>query len=90
MTTSKITRNFQVTLPVSIRKKFHLKVGAILDFIEKHGMIVVVPKKLVDEDQSWFWSKEWQKHEKEVDASVKKSESTSFKNVREMRKHFAR
>jgi len=90
MAISKVTRNFQVTLPADIRKKFHLKIGAILEFIEKHGMIVIIPQKLIDVDQSWFWSKEWQEKEKEVDVVEHRCETTSFKNVREMRKHFVR
>jgi len=42
----------------------------------------------VDEDQSWFWTPEWQKGEKEVNRSVQKGQTRTFKNVSAMRKHF--
>lgn len=87
MSITKVTRNFQVTIPVNIRKAFRIKVGTVVDFVIKKGAIILKPKALVDEDQAWFWTEEWQKGEKEVDEAIKKGEVDSFKDVGDIRKH---
>jgi AbrB family looped-hinge helix DNA binding protein len=88
MPTTKVTRNFQVTIPAEVRKALSIKIGALVDFVVEKGMVIMRPKKLVDEDQAWFWSKEWQAHEKEAESSLKKGQGISFANVHEMKKHF--
>lgn len=87
MSITKVTRNFQVTIPANIRKAFRIKVGTVVDFVIKKGVIIMKPKALVDEDQAWFWTEEWQKGEKEADEAIKKGEVDSFKDVSDMRKH---
>ena len=88
MSVSKVTRNFQVTIPASVREALHIRVGALVDFVIQNGKVILMPKTLVDEDQSWFWTKEWQQGEREVELSKKKGESLSFKSVHDMKKHF--
>ena len=88
MSVSKVTRNFQVTIPASIREALRIQVGALVDFVIQKGQVVLKPKTLIDEDQSWFWTKEWQEGEREVEESKKKGRPLSFKNVHEMKKHF--
>jgi len=88
MSVSKVTRNFQVTIPAGVREALHIKVGAFVDFVVQKGQVILKPKTLIDEDQLWFWTKEWQEGEKEVEGSKKKEKSLSFKNVQDMKTHF--
>ena len=88
MATTKVTRNFQVTIPAEIRKALSIQIGTLVDFVVEKGTLVMRPKKLVDEDQAWFWTKEWQKSEKEVEKAVRKGEVLKFDDVEQMRKHF--
>ena len=88
MAIAKVTRNFQVTIPAEVRKVLHIEVGALVDFVVNKGAVVMKPKALIDEDQKWFWTKQWQEGEKEVDEAIKKGRSRSFKDVHEMRRHF--
>ena len=88
MSVSKVTRNFQVTIPASVRAALHIQVGALVDFVVQKGKVVLETKTLVDGDQAWFWTKEWQAGEREVAESKKKGQSLRFKDVHEMRKHF--
>ena len=88
MSVSKVTRNFQVTIPAGVREALHIKVGALVDFVVQKGRVVLKPKTLIDEDQSWFWTKEWQEGEREAEESKKKGQSLSFKSVQDMKKHF--
>ncbi len=88
MAIGKVTRNFQITIPASIRKALRISVGSIVDFDLKEGEVIMKPKEMIDKDQSWFWTDEWQKGEKEVDESRRKKDTTSFDDVDEMKKHF--
>ena len=88
MATTKVTRNFQVTIPAEIRKVLSIRIGTLVDFVVEKGALVMRPKKLVDEDQAWFWTKEWQKSEKEVEKAVRTGQVLKFDNVEQMRKHF--
>ncbi len=78
---TQIRRHFQVTLPVSIRKTLGLREGDILETLVKDGKIIFSPKKTVDADQAWFWSKEWQQAEKEADSDIHAGRVKKFKNI---------
>ena len=88
MVLSKVTRNFQITIPADIRKKLHIHVGSLLGFCMEKNAIILRPQALIDEEQAWFWSKEWQKGEKKVDQAKEKRHTRVFKGVKEMRRHF--
>lgn len=79
-----IRRNFQITLPTAIRKRLHLSIGDILETDIKEGKIIIVPKKTVDTEQVWFWTKEWQDAEKEADSDLKVGRVKKFKNVEDL------
>ena len=36
--------------------------------------MVIVPKAIVDREDAWFWSKEWQEKEREADEAIAKGE----------------
>ena len=84
MALSKVTRNFQVTVPTDIRRALHIKVGSFIDFVIEKGRVILKPKTLIDEDQAWFWTKEWQAGEREVDEAIKKGRVRSAKNIEEL------
>jgi len=71
----KIGPKHQITIPREVFDSIHLEVGDFLDAHVKDNAIVLVPKKLVPKDQSWFWSKEWQENEKEADEAIAKGET---------------
>ena len=89
MTLSKITRNYQVSIPKNIRDALGLQEGDYVEFEERDGEIVMVPKRLIDADQAWFWTPEWQAGEREVEDDLKAGSTVGpFKTVEEMKKHF--
>jgi len=61
----------QITIPVEIMKQLNLKTGDNIDISLEDGAIVIKPVVIVPKDQAWFWSKEWQKEEKEADEDIK-------------------
>ena len=68
---TKLRERSQVTLPVEIIRKLDLKTGDNLEITLEDDKIVIKPVMIIDRSQSWFWSKEWQAKEKEVEADVK-------------------
>ncbi len=87
MAMAKITRNFQVSIPKEVRDRLHLEEGDFVEVEERDGEIVMVPKKLIDADQAWFWSREWQEGEREVDEDIRAGRvSGPFKNIDELKK----
>jgi hypothetical protein len=46
--------------------------------------IVLKPRKLIDPAQGWYWSREWQKKEMDVDNDIEKAKlSKKFKTAEE-------
>lgn len=88
MSISKVTRNFQITIPASVRAALRISVGSLVDFVVQRGQVILRPKALVDGEQTWFWTQEWQEGEREVEEAKKNGQAMSFKSVQEMRKHF--
>ena len=41
-------------------------------------------KELIDEDDSWYWSEEWQQMEREADEDIKAGRIKSFENVEDL------
>jgi len=79
-----IRRSFQITLPAAIRKRLGLNIGDILETTLKDGKIIIVPKKTVDAEQSWFWTREWQEAEKEAESDLRAGRVKKFKTVEEL------
>lgn len=78
---SHVLRNFQVTLPKPIRKRFGVKEGDLIKIEETDRGILIIPLETVDRSQLWFWSKEWQSGEMEVEEEVKKGKVKKFSNL---------
>ena len=77
-----IKKHCQITLPVSIRKRLGLDEGDYVEAEVENGRILLKPKKMIDAEQSWFWTKKWQKREKEAEKAIKNGELTGpFDNI---------
>jgi len=88
MALTKVTRNFQVSIPKEIRDKIRIEQGDFIEVSERDGEIVMTPKKLIDADQAWFWTPEWQRSEREADEDIKAGRvSGPFKTIEELKKH---
>ena len=87
MITTKVNDKYRITIPPIARDKFHIDIGDIVEVEVRENEIVLIPKKLIDASQAWYWTKEWQQGEKEVDEAIKNGEITKVENVKELRKH---
>lgn len=86
----KITRNFQVSIPKQVREALGLQEGDFIEVEEREGAIVMLPKRLVDADQAWFWSAEWQQGEREAEADIRAGRvSGPSRSGRDLKKRLA-
>jgi antitoxin MazE len=87
MTTySKVTRHGQVTLPASVRKKLGIEEGDLIEVMVEDDKAILLPKKIVDKSQAYFWTKEWQEAEREASADIKAGRIKTFDNAEELLK----
>ena len=81
---AQIRQNYQITLPAELRKRLGVKIGDLLEIAVKGTKLIVTPKRAVDIDQAWFWSKEWQAAEREADADIKAGRVKKARSAEEM------
>ncbi len=77
----KVVRRGQITLPASLRKAAQIQDGDYLRFVVEDGTIRVVVQKLVDRDQAYFWTREWQAGEREADEDIRVGRLKTFDSV---------
>jgi antitoxin MazE len=77
----KLRERSQITLPVEIVKKLNIKTGDSLEVKLEDDRIVVTPVLVIDRSQAWFWSKEWQDMEREVEEDIKAGRLGHAKDV---------
>jgi bifunctional DNA-binding transcriptional regulator/antitoxin component of YhaV-PrlF toxin-antitoxin module len=56
------------------------------DFVEievVEGRAVLTPKRLVDKDQAYFWSREWQEAEREAEEDIRAGRVKEFASAEE-------
>lgn len=66
-----IKQRSQITLPKALLNKLGLSTGDILEIDEKDGVLVLTPVMVIPKEQAWYFTKEWQDAEKEVDQEIK-------------------
>lgn len=66
----KVKRNYQITIPQSLRKFFRLAVGDYVEVDLQDETLVIRPVKVIHPDQEYFFTKEWQEKEAEADKDI--------------------
>ncbi|MBI3332839.1 MAG: AbrB/MazE/SpoVT family DNA-binding domain-containing protein [Candidatus Omnitrophica bacterium] len=81
---AQIRQNYQITLPAEIRRRFGLKIGDLVEVAIKGYKLILTPKRAIDLDQAWFWTKEWQEDERRVDLDVKAGRVKKARSAEEL------
>lgn len=85
MTTySKVTRHGQITLPAPVRKELGIEEGDLIEVTVEGDRAMLLPKKLIDKSQAYFWTKEWQDAEKEASEDIKAGRVMTFNTAEEL------
>lgn len=70
----KVKRNYQITIPQSLRKKISIDVGDYVQVETRKGQIIIKPVKVIHPDQEYFYSKQWQAKEAEADQEISRGD----------------
>lgn len=81
---TKVTRHGQITLPAHVRRKLGIEEGDLVEIEVVDEKAVLMPKRLVDKSQAYFWTKKWQQAEKEADKDIKAGRVKAFDSVEEL------
>ena len=74
----------QVTIPHRISRALKLKRGDHMLMRLVGGRVEMIPASLIPKDQLWFWTREWQKKEREVDEALARGELKVATSVDEL------
>ena len=81
---SKVTRNGQITLPAPVRRSLGIEEGDLIEIEVIDEKAILSPKRLVDKNQAYFWTKKWQEGEKAAEADIKTKRVKVFDTVEEL------
>ena len=80
----KISPQGQIRIPKKILIDLGIEKGDYLEVGVEERQIVLKPRKLIDPSQSWYWTKEWQKMEDDIDKGIQKDQlSAKFESAEE-------
>jgi len=82
--TTKVTRHGQITLPASVRERLGIEEGDLVEIDVEDERAVLIPKKLVDKSQAYFWTRKWQEGERAADEDIKAGRVKTFDSVDEL------
>lgn len=83
-TIMKISPQGQIRIPKNIMITLGIEKGDYVELDIEERQIVLKPRKLIDPSQGWYWTKEWQKMEADVDKEIEKNHlSAKFKSAEE-------
>ena len=83
-TYSKVTRHGQITLPAPVRKSLGIEEGDLVEIEVIDEKAVLVPKRLIDKNQAFFWTRKWQEGEREADEDIKARRVKVFDSAEEL------
>ena len=83
-TIMKISPQGQIRIPKKIMITLGIEKGDYIEVDVEERQIVLKPRKLIDPSQGWYWTKEWQKMEADVDEEIEKDQlSAKFESAEE-------
>jgi AbrB family looped-hinge helix DNA binding protein len=84
MPLTKVTRNGQVTIPSELRRQVGIEEGDLIELEAVGDHLILVPKKLIDKSQAYFWTPEWQSAEREAQADIDAGRVKEFDSIDEL------
>jgi AbrB family looped-hinge helix DNA binding protein len=81
MPLTKVTRNGQVTIPSELRRQIGIEEGDLIELKAVGDHLILVPKKLIDKSQTYFWTPKWQAAEREAQHDIDEGRVGEFETV---------
>lgn len=80
----KISPQGQIRIPKKIMITLGIEKGDYVEMDIEKSQIVLKSRKLIDPSQGWYWTREWQKMEADIDEEIGKDQlSAKFESVEE-------
>jgi AbrB family looped-hinge helix DNA binding protein len=70
----KISPQGQIRIPKKILDILKITTGDYVEIDIENGHAILKPHKLIDPSQDWYWTKEWQKSEAEIDKELEEEQ----------------
>ena len=86
----KLQKNKNITLPMWLIRRFRIATGDFVRLQETREGILLKPGKLIDPSQAYFWTKEWQQGEREVEEERRQGKVKRFRSMKELVKDLDR
>jgi antitoxin PrlF len=80
----------QITLPAEISKAAHLAEGDPIEIRLVDEGILLLPKKIVDAGQAWFWTSAWQSGERTASEDIALGRVEHFESDEDFLSSFTR
>jgi len=81
-----LKKNSQITIPKPIVERLNLKDGDNFIIEVENEEIKLKPVLIIEKNQSWYWSKEWQDRIKDADKELKNGKARYAKDINDLRK----
>lgn len=81
---AELKQKSQLTIPKEFIEKLDIKIGETLQIDLSDNQIIITPIAIVPKDQIWFYTKKWQKMEKEVDEQIKNGKTFSANSPKDL------
>jgi AbrB family looped-hinge helix DNA binding protein len=78
-----VRRNGQLTLPSEIRRGARIEPGDLLAAEVVEDGVMLRPRKLVDPAQAYFWTRRWQRGERDAQRDIASGRVRRFSSVEE-------
>ncbi len=78
MANTKLRKKGQLTIPREIREAAHLDDGDPVKIEVRDGVVLIRRQVMVDAEQAWFWSPEWQEGERAASEDIEAGRTTRF------------
>lgn len=79
-----LSQDGQVKLSLDLRRALGLRNGEYLHVRVVGHSLILTPQKLVDQDQAYFWSEEWQAAERAAQADIENGRVETFNSVEDL------
>ncbi len=81
---TRVKKRGNIVLPASVRQAARLEDGDFLAVRIVDDTIVLIPQKLINKSQSYFWTETWQKAEREASEDIAAGRTRRFFSVEDL------
>ncbi len=80
----KVTTDGQIAIPPDVRQAVSIQEGDYVAVRFMRDAIVLIPQKIIDQEQAYFWTETWQRGERQADADILAGRVHSFQDVEDL------